>query len=607
MASSFSLRTNSYDGRYLRLNLSQTRNIANNTSTINWTLTSTGGSVNYYNVNGVEVWVNGSRRYGPVSRSWSSRTFPAAKGSTSGSVTVAHDSDGTKSISVVLKGRIYWDQVETFSGTWQLDPNPRTSSFRVLSSSGSAISSLELGKGEGIKISVSRASTSLTHIAYYKVGNITSWTRIGGTDKFGTTREWSNLDSLGRSIPNSTSARVSFRVETYSGNSLLGATEQSPLTIRIPNEWGPTVGSISVAREYYGDVYNKSRIKDWYRLITMPRVTYSASGVQGATISRLVISSRRPRSNSDSTLVQWTKDETIVASRVSRLYGAFQSKGRHTFTVTAYDSRGLSNSRTTQIDVRDYFYPRIISFDAYRCDESGVRNPTGEHFFATATYETSQNSGFLDPGVVGPVYVTIRRDEEHSKPDLAASHSKGRVTISMKEPKTLLRTQSVQIFFIANDGASRAIRRLSIGMASYNIGFHPAGGVAFGKVPSTPEVADFQYTVIQRYVSNPFETSQKHANFSSVGGYRVGQFYFLNIDVKVVPGQRIKVCRVSPSPHWWTPGSVATLIEGGSIMTTNTYTYINTTGNVYLYTQNHAGAHDVRLYFVYATNGNELR
>ena len=38
----------SYDGRYLQLSISESVNVAANTSTLTWTLTSAGGSSNYY-------------------------------------------------------------------------------------------------------------------------------------------------------------------------------------------------------------------------------------------------------------------------------------------------------------------------------------------------------------------------------------------------------------------------------------------------------------------------------------------------------------------------------------------------------------------------------
>lgn len=116
---------NSYDGRRLRLYCTSTTNIANNTSTIKWTLYSENGNSNYYSTGPTTVTINGTQVYYKARVAYSSKTFPAAKGSVSGTLTVTHNSDGKKSISVSLATAIYTSTVTTNSGTWTLDNIPR--------------------------------------------------------------------------------------------------------------------------------------------------------------------------------------------------------------------------------------------------------------------------------------------------------------------------------------------------------------------------------------------------------------------------------------------------------------------------------------------------
>ena len=125
MAASFSLTSGSYQGRYLKLSCTQTKDIANNKSTINWTLTSAGGESNYYTTGPTKVYINGTEVYSKGRTDWSAKTFPVAKGSVSGSLTVSHNNDGNKSISVSFSTAIYTATVSTYSGTWALDSNPR--------------------------------------------------------------------------------------------------------------------------------------------------------------------------------------------------------------------------------------------------------------------------------------------------------------------------------------------------------------------------------------------------------------------------------------------------------------------------------------------------
>ena len=45
-----SFYSNNYEGRQLRLTITQTQNIGANTSTLDWTLYSEGGAVKYYSI-----------------------------------------------------------------------------------------------------------------------------------------------------------------------------------------------------------------------------------------------------------------------------------------------------------------------------------------------------------------------------------------------------------------------------------------------------------------------------------------------------------------------------------------------------------------------------
>ena len=125
MASYTLYSANSYQGRKLRLYCTSSINIADNTSTINWTLYSEGGSSNYYSTGPTTVVINGVQVYYIERKGYNTKTFPASKGSVSGSLTVAHNSDGKKSINVSLSTAIYTSSVTTNSGTWTLDNIPR--------------------------------------------------------------------------------------------------------------------------------------------------------------------------------------------------------------------------------------------------------------------------------------------------------------------------------------------------------------------------------------------------------------------------------------------------------------------------------------------------
>ena len=108
--------SNSYKGRYLQLTITESVNVVENTSTLTWVLQSLGGSANYYTTGPTTVTIDGTQVYYKARTAWNTNEFPAAKGSTSGTITVAHDSYGSKSISVGFSTAIYTSAVTEHGG-----------------------------------------------------------------------------------------------------------------------------------------------------------------------------------------------------------------------------------------------------------------------------------------------------------------------------------------------------------------------------------------------------------------------------------------------------------------------------------------------------------
>lgn len=92
-----SFSTNSYGGRTITLDVSQSGEY------LNWTLTSAGGSSTYYTIYNLRGVINGQEifNYGS-SWGWTKGSFPAKVGSTSGSVYIG---GGSRNITVSLQER----------------------------------------------------------------------------------------------------------------------------------------------------------------------------------------------------------------------------------------------------------------------------------------------------------------------------------------------------------------------------------------------------------------------------------------------------------------------------------------------------------------------
>lgn len=125
MATTATIKTSSYDGRYYQLECTQTKNIAANTSTINWTLKSIGGNSKYYTVGPTTVVIDGVTVYNKERLGYTNEVFPVAKGSTSGTTTVAHNASGKATITISLSTAIYTTTKRNASANWVLDDIPR--------------------------------------------------------------------------------------------------------------------------------------------------------------------------------------------------------------------------------------------------------------------------------------------------------------------------------------------------------------------------------------------------------------------------------------------------------------------------------------------------
>ena len=112
-------------GRYYTLTVTESSyNSINNTSVVSWTLSASGDSGTWYDYY-LYASVNGTAVYNS-SGSWDRGSFPAATGSTSGTMTISHNSDGKKSISFYIEGYAYQYSTKNNSGTLTLTNIDRT-------------------------------------------------------------------------------------------------------------------------------------------------------------------------------------------------------------------------------------------------------------------------------------------------------------------------------------------------------------------------------------------------------------------------------------------------------------------------------------------------
>ena len=344
MASTFTLKSSSYDGRYLELTCSQKPNVADNTSTISWTLKSTGGSVNHYSTGPTTVKINNEQVYYKARVSYSSATFPAATGSTSGSIKVKHNNDGSLSIPVSLTTAIYTSNTSTKSGTWTLDKIPRGASIAAVynftdEDSPDVYYSNPAGDAvESLQACIASTDGKTVYVPYRDIS------KTGSVYTFNFTEAERN--TLRNLTPNNNVMDLRVYLKTViDGNTFYSSVAKNMTIVNANPIVNPTVvdtGSKSVT--YTGD--NNKIIKSYNTM----SITFGVSAQKGATIkSQKVTCGGKSR----------TTDGTIAGVE----------SGDFVFTVT--DSRGNTTTKTIKKTLINYSYP-IINIDTLSLSPDGV-------------------------------------------------------------------------------------------------------------------------------------------------------------------------------------------------------------------------------------------
>lgn len=406
MALSGTVNSSGYEGRYVQLTWSATQSVANNTSTIKWSLKGAGtGQSGWYMAGGFKVVINGDTVYSK-STDYRIKLYNGTEVA-SGSKTISHNSDGSKSFSISIQAGIYTYAVNcTGSKSFTLNTIPRASSI----SWGSGTSSTA-GITNGTNINISRASSSFTHTITYQFGNAkgTVCTKTTATNV-----KWTIPISLLNQIPNATSGTGTMTCTTYSGSTAIG-TSTLKLTVTAPDSVKPTISSASVTIDNSAN----SVIAGWGLYVvgySKAKITATASGAYGSTVSSFTISGGYSITQSGSSL--------------SYTGGKFTSSGSKTFNVVAKDSRGRSSDTKNAGTITVYAYnnPTISALSVQRSSTNAKKvvvranwnfaSVNGKNSVtATLYYKLSTSSGWTTYGAIDKnTDVTLTPDfaEEHS-------------------------------------------------------------------------------------------------------------------------------------------------------------------------------------------------
>lgn len=301
---------------------------------------------------------------------------------------VGHKSDGSKSINV--KVYLYHgpgnpdsylpmqsdSNSPIYMGSVDLTTIPRASQPSCITYPNTTENIGDIGST--IYIHMNRVSSSFTHTVYYAWGTKYVQIAAGVTNNV----SWKIPDDFLYDIPNATEGIGRIDVETYNGNSYIGAKSVG-FTATVPSSVKPTVGTITLnpwdVNGYDILLQNKNKI------------TVSVSGCSagaGSSIKSYTFSGPGISSTTTGTSVSG---------------GPISNAGTLTYTVTVTDNRGRSASKTATITCYAYSSPYFASFKAYRANADGSANVNGTYLLCTysVNYASAGNTNTITVTVKG--------------------------------------------------------------------------------------------------------------------------------------------------------------------------------------------------------------
>lgn len=343
MAQNGSFNTNAYSSRSLLFSWAvKSQSIANNTTTITWSLTGAGGSTGaYYYTQNITVKINNQTVYSYPLSSGQVKLYNGTQVA-SGTFTISHNSTGEAALSASVEAGIYdWSPNVRGSGSWQLPKIARQSTLTV--------SDGTLGVEQ--TISVTRQDSSMSHTIKYTAGK-KSGTIVSNST--GTAVKWTPPVDLATENTTGTTVSVVLTITTFSNGSSIGSTDY-PVKLAIPQSVAPVL-----SLEITDPSGSFARYGAYVRGNSSMEIKATASGSYGSTIQSYRIEA------DGKTYTQDTANTGVISTP-----GNIQIKA----TVT--DSRGRAANEVRTVTVLDYAFPRISGLEASRCAEDGTPSTTG--------------------------------------------------------------------------------------------------------------------------------------------------------------------------------------------------------------------------------------
>ena len=360
--------SNSSGSLYLNVYVEQgSQSITANTSTVNWRMTvSRTGAYYTHNHQGdstLSLNLDGSNvHYSYPTWETSGEEYTLA----SGSSTISHNADGTKTLPISctfnpnngLHGTI------TVSASLSLTTIPRSSSVSV---SAGVI-------GSSVTININRQSSSFKHTVRY------AWAGKSGTiaTNVDTSTTWTIPLDFANDIPNSASGTGTVYVDTYSGSTKTG-TQSTTFTASVPANVKPTFSDVTLS-DLNGAAQNLIPSGNTFiQVISNIKVAFNgAVGSYGSFITGYyaeIIGKNQSTSSNGGSL------------------GIMNYHGTIKIRASVSDSRGRwSDTREVSVTVLEYFAPALSFSIARTGSTSSTLTATRNAKIAPLTVSGSQKN-----------------------------------------------------------------------------------------------------------------------------------------------------------------------------------------------------------------------
>ena len=351
MASSGSVSSNGYEGRYITFSWSLTsQNIKANTSTIAWRLEGDGSAQSSrYKAGNFKVVIDGTTVYSTSQddRIWLYDGTLVA----SGNYTLNHNSQGQKSFSVSIQAGIYTYAVNCRgSGSFTLPNISRISEI-------TAVNGANLT--DPISVNYTEYVASYTNNLIIKLNSTTLQTITNYNSGASFNLSSSALSSIYNAVTTAKTATLSFSLQTYDGSTLLGTSGVVNKSFNIDSS-APSIGNVTykdsnsttsaiTANNQY-IIRNKSTLE-----VTVTNLAAKNS----ATLSSITVAGGGV---SQTRSLSGTADNSEVFT-----LGTVNQSSNFTLTVTLTDSRGFTATMSVTILVYDYNLPTAV-ISALRVD-----------------------------------------------------------------------------------------------------------------------------------------------------------------------------------------------------------------------------------------------